>query len=65
MYLEHFQQIKRNRLQEKFCVAASLTRNIFLKTFVFLMLESSCIYKMKLKKIELNLDIELGRVVFS
>ena len=30
------QQLKRSRLQEKFCVAAFLIRNVCSKTFVFL-----------------------------
>ena len=65
MYSEHFQQLKRGRLQEKFYVAASLIRNVFWKTFVFLISEGSYIYKTKLKKRkELNLNIESGTVVF-
>ena len=41
MYSEHSQQLKRSRLQEKFCVADFLIRNICSKTFVFLMSQSS------------------------
>ena len=35
MYSEHFQQLKRSSLQEKFCVAAFLIRNTFENICVF------------------------------
>ena len=40
MYLEHLQQLGRSRLQETFCVANFLIRNICSKTFVFLISQS-------------------------
>ena len=40
MFSEHFEHLKRSRLQKKFCVAVFLIRNICLKTFVFLISES-------------------------
>ena len=35
IYSEHSQQLKRSRLQEKFCVAAFLIRNLCSETVVF------------------------------
>ena len=41
MYSEHLQQLKRSRLQEIFCVADFLIRNICSKIFVLLISQSS------------------------
>ena len=54
-----FQQIERNRLQDRFGIASFLLKNVGSKTFVFLI--SQIKFMERTKKPELNLNLKQKR----
>ena len=63
MYSEYFQQLRRSRLQETFCVANFLIAKICSKYSCFWFQKAATFIK-RSKKIELTLNIEFGMVAF-
>ena len=55
----HFQQIEKNRLQDKFGIASFLLKNVGSKTFVLLI--SQIKFVERTKKLELNLNLKQKR----
>lgn len=64
IYSEHFQQLNRSKLQGKFCMAAFMI-TYMLENICFFLFQKSAKYMKRTKKLELNLIIEFGRVVYS